>query len=93
MCRGLRSLKTTALIDGNVDQHTAWLHTRDQIQGHQLRCLRTGNQDRPNNEISCETSPFYFERVRRGCLDATGVVSIEFLEALQVRIEDRHVGA
>ena len=90
---GVRGLEASALIDGDVHHHRAWLHGLQHFAPHQSGSRRAGNQYRANHEIGIADSVAHGEDVgcQRDHLAAINVV--QRAQPVEIAIDDDHVRA
>ena len=90
---GLRGLEAAALVDRNVDDHSAALHAAQHVAGHELGSGSTRNENRTDDDIGREY--FLFQRFngRIPGVDATVEDVVQFTETRDRAVEDCHVRA
>ena len=84
--------EASTLVDSDVDEYAARLHTRHELITHEFRCLGARYQHRSDHHVRGDAGPVDLERVGGDGLDPPGVERIELSQALEIRVEYRHLG-
>ena len=84
--------EAAALVDRDVDQYGALAHARNQFVAHERWRLRTDHQDGTNHDVRFKTRFFNGECGGRDGLHSTVEVNVDLTQALQVSVQDLHVG-
>ena len=91
--RRMRILEAPALVDGDVDEHRARPHPRDELIAHEGRRLRTGHEHRADDEIRSQTGVLDLVRVAHHRPHPPTGCRVDRPQPCGIEIEDGDVGA
>ena len=86
-------LEAAALVDGDVDQHGAGLHLRDQLVADQLGGRGAGDQHRADHHVGLHHLLLDRQLGRGEAVDPVVVAPERHPQLVEVGVEQRHVGA
>ena len=90
--RGPRILEAATLIDGDVDEHAAGLHPRDEVIAHEFGGLGTRHEDSPDHEIGVEAGFLDLVGVGGNGLHVALVDGVHLSQPGDVLVEEEHLG-
>ena len=90
---GVGVLEAAALVDGDVDQHRARLHPRDQLVADQLGRRGAGDQHRADDHVGLHHLLLDRQLGRRQAVHPVVVAPERHPQLVQVGVEQGHVGA
>ena len=90
---GVGVLEAAALVDGDVDQHRARLHPRDQLVGDQLGRGRARDQHRADHHVGLHHLLLDGQPRRGEAVDAVVVAPERHPQLVEVGVEQGDVGA
>ena len=87
-----RVLETSALVDGDVDEHGAGVHPGHLLVGHEARGAGSGDEDGTDHHVGVGDGPLDLVGVGRDRLAVALVDEVGVAQLVDVVVEQQHLG-